>query len=249
MEGNFIFLCIIAFIAAFIDSVAGGGGLISVPAFLMFGLPPHLALGTNKLAATTSSLTASIKFIFSGKINFSLIKYIIPFTFIGAVVGVKTVLLIDQSFLNGIVMILILLVGVYTLFSKNIGIKSTFKKPTSTKMIIGFIFGFVLGFYDGFFGPGTGSFLIFGFIGIFGFDFIEANCNAKILNFTSNIASLITFALSKSIDYKVGLICALFMVFGSLLGAKMALKQGVKVIKPVFVTMSLAVALKMLFKL
>ncbi|GIM30446.1 UPF0721 transmembrane protein [Clostridium polyendosporum] len=246
---NLLFLCIAGFIASFVDSIAGGGGLISVPAFMLFGLPPHIALGTNKFSATTASLTSSLKFIKSGKANLNLLKYIIPFTFIGAVLGVKAVLLIDQSFLTPLVMALVLLVGVYSLFSKNLGINNEYKGTTLKLIIIGIVFGFTIGFYDGFFGPGTGSFLLFGFVKIFKFDFVSANGNTKVLNFTSNIASLITFALEGKINYYYGIIVAIFMILGAILGTKAAISNGSKLIKPIFITMSLAVAVKMLINI
>ncbi len=111
------------------------------------------------------------------------------------------------------------------------------------------VLGFSLGFYDGFFGPGTGSFLIFGLIYIFKFDFVHANGNAKILNFTSNIASLLTFAIEGKINYTYGILVAIFMILGARLGAKAAIAKGSKLIKPIFVTMSLAVAAKMLYNM
>ncbi|WP_040210768.1 TSUP family transporter [Clostridium polynesiense] len=244
-----IFLCAAGFIAAFVDAIAGGGGLISIPAFLLAGFPPHIALGTNKFSATTGSFTSSLKFIKSKKVNMHLLKYLVPVTFIGAVLGVKTVLLIDQSFLYPVVMVLILFVGLYSLFSKNVGVLNSFTKITPKTLTLGLLLGFTIGFYDGFFGPGTGSFLIFGLIYIFKFDFVNANGNAKVLNFTSNIASLITFAIEGKIHYKYGILVGVFMVLGARMGAKIALNKGTRLIKPIFVSMSLAVAVKMLYNM
>lgn len=246
-----VFLCIAGFFAAFVDSIAGGGGLISVPAF-MFILPPasiSYALGTNKFSATAGSFTSSIGFFKSGKINFKLLRYLIPFTLIGAILGVNTVLSIDQKYLYTIVLVLIIFVGIYTLFSKSIGAKNSFKKITKMNIFYGILLAFSLGFYDGFLGPGTGSFLIFGLIGIYGFDFVTASGNSKILNFTSNITSLILFAFNHRIEYLYGVPVAIFMIAGAKLGTKFAIKKGIKIIKPIFITMSLAVAVKMLIKI
>ena len=243
------FLCIMGFIAAFIDAIAGGGGLITVPAYLIAGFPPHFALGTNKFASTTGSFTSSYKFIKAGKVNFEFLKLVLPLVFIGAVLGVKTVLLIDQSFLYPIVMLLILAVGFYTIFSKDIGICHNYKGLTKKTLFAGLILGFSLGFYDGFFGPGTGSFIIFGLIYIFKLDFVHASGNAKVMNFVSNLASLITFAISGKINYKFGIIIGIFMVIGAQLGARAALNKGNRLIKPIFIVMSLGVAIKMLYNL
>ncbi|WP_040329582.1 TSUP family transporter [Clostridium ihumii] len=243
------FLAIAGFFAAFIDAIAGGGGLISMPAYLMAGIPPHLSLGTNKFSASMGSLTSSYNFCKSGLVNFKLIKILAPFTFIGAILGVKTVLLLDESFLNVFVLFLILAIGIYTIFSKNIGAEDNFTGFNKKNLTLGIIFAFSLGFYDGFFGPGTGSFLVFGLIKIYKFDFLHSTANTKCLNFISNITALLTFALNNSINYKIGFIVAIFMVLGAKFGTKIAINKGSKLIKPIFITMSLAVALKMLINL
>lgn len=249
MITEIVLLCMAGFLASFVDSIAGGGGLISVPAFMLAGLPPHMVLGTNKFSATAGSFTSSLGFIRSGKANFKLLKYLIPFTFIGAMLGVKAVLIIDQKFLNTLVLILIMFIGIYTLFSKSLGLEDKFKELNKKNVFYGIILAFSLGFYDGFFGPGTGSFLVFGFISIFGFNFVSSSANARILNFVSNITALILFAISGKIYYMFGIPVAIFMILGAKMGTSVALKKGSKLIKPIFVTMSLAVALKMLINI
>lgn len=246
---NFIFICAAGFFAAMVDSIAGGGGLISLPAFLLVGVSPHFALGTNKFASSCASFTSSVKFIKSGKTDSKLLKFLIPFTLIGAIAGVQTVLIINQKYLYTMVLIMILAVGVYSLFSKTIGLEDNFNGLSNSKILIGILLAFTLGFYDGFFGPGTGSFLIFGLIKIFGFDFVRAGGNAKILNFVSNITSLILFAFHGQIAYLVGIPVALCMILGAKIGTEMVLSKGAKLMKPIFVTMSLAVAVKMLYNL
>lgn len=244
-----ILLCIAGFVAAFVDSIAGGGGMISVPAFMLAGLPPHMVLGTNKFSATAGSFTSSLKFIKSGKANFKLLKYLIPFTLVGSMLGVRAVLYIDQKFLTPLVLILIMFIGIYTLFSKSLGLEDKFIGLTKKTITLGILLALSLGFYDGFFGPGTGSFLVFGFIHIFGFNFVSSSANARILNFTSNVTALVIFALSGQINYKLGIPVAIFMILGARLGTSVALTNGSKFIKPIFITMSLAVAVKMLLSM
>lgn len=241
-----VFLCIAGFFAAFVDSIAGGGGVISLPAFLLTGIPPHFALGTNKFASTTASFTSSLRFAKSGKVNFKLLKYLIPFTLIGAAFGVNTVLKIDAKYLQIMVLILVLFVGIYSFFSKSTGAENKFKNITLLSILFGIVLAFSLGFYDGFFGPGTGSFLIFGLISIYGFDFVNSAGNAKVLNFISNITALVLFGIHGQINLYLGIPVALFMIIGANVGTKMALKNGVKLIKPIFIVMSLAVAIKLL---
>lgn len=241
-------ICILGFVAAMVDAIAGGGGLISLPALLMVGIPPHLALGTNKFAASLSSLNSSITFARSGKVNFSLVKWQIPFTLIGAFLGAWAVLSVSSAFLNKAVLVLILIVGIYTLLHKNLGMENQFKGLDSPKLIIGCLFALVLGFYDGFFGPGTGSFLIFSFIALYGFDFVIASANSKVLNFTSNIASLFLFAWHGKILFMYGIPMALFMIMGSYVGTKLAIRQGAQLVKPIFLIMSLLVAAKLIYQ-
>ncbi|MCB2288808.1 TSUP family transporter [Clostridium sp. CS001] len=244
-----ILLCLAGFLASFVDSIAGGGGLISVPAFMLAGLSPHMVLGTNKFSATAGSFTSSLKFIKSGKADLKLLRYLIPFTLIGSMLGVRAVLYIDQKFLTPLVLILIMFIGIYTLFSKSLGLEDNFKGLTKKNVRFGILLALSLGFYDGFFGPGTGSFLVFGFINIFGFNFVSSSANARILNFTSNVTALVLFALSGKINYMFGVPVAIAMILGARMGTSVALSKGSKLIKPIFVTMSLAVAVKMLFSM
>ncbi|WP_040192957.1 TSUP family transporter [Clostridium culturomicium] len=244
-----IFLCIAGFFAAFVDSIAGGGGIISVPAYMIVGLPTHIALGTNKFAATMGSLTSSINFIRSGNCNFKLLKIVAPFTLIGSILGVKTVLLIDESFLQPLVLILILAIGIYTFFSKSLGEEDNFNGFTKKNLFLSILLGFSLGFYDGFFGPGTGTFLVFGFINILGLNFLKASANARVLNFVSNISALVTFALSGNINYLIGIPVCILMILGAKIGTRLAINKGNKIIKPIFITMAMAVAVKMLFQI
>ncbi|CAA7601067.1 Transmembrane protein TauE-like [Acididesulfobacillus acetoxydans] len=241
-------VCLAGFLAATVDAIAGGGGLISLPALLLAGIPPQLALGTNKFASTTASFNSSFTFARSGKVYFPLVKRQVLFTFLGACLGVWSVLHIGTDFLNKIVFFLILLVGIYTVVRKDLGMEDHFQglKPSGTAL--GIVFAFVLGFYDGFFGPGTGSFLIFAFIALYGFDFVSASANAKVLNFTSNLASLLLFAWMGKIVYLYALPMALAMITGSRLGTRLAVGRGVSLVKPVFLTMSLLVAVKLVWQ-
>lgn len=193
MEINLLFLLPAAFIAAFVDAVAGGGGIISIPSFFISGFPAHMALGTNKFCMSSGTLMSTYKYYKEGKINFWLLKYLIPFSFIGSISGALAILKINPFFLKPIIMILLIFVGIYSLLSKNKGIIDNYEVPKKAKIIKGCIFCLLIGFYDGFFGPGTGSFIIFGLISIFGFDYVNASGNSKVLNLTSNLAALFTF--------------------------------------------------------
>ncbi len=242
-----LFLCAAGFLAAAVDSIAGGGGLISLPAIIAAGVPPHMALGTNKFASTCASLTSTLKFAKSKKITFDLVKYQIPCTILGSALGVRTVLHVDEKFLNVLIVVLVFTVAIYTCFKKDFGQVDRVQEITPRKRLFGMVFAFALGFYDGFFGPGTGSFLIFLFISVYGFDFTVAAGNGKILNFVSNIVSLILFAIGGKIVYLAGIPMAISMIFGAWVGTHIAISNGAKVIKPIFVTIALLLVVKLLW--
>lgn len=241
-----LFLCLGGFLAAFVDSIAGGGGLISMPVLLMAGLPAHLALGTNKFAGAFGCFSSAYKYSKSGKTNIDLLKKLIPFTILGCLLGVKCVLSISENILNILVFLMILIVALYTYLKKDLGKEDKFENLSKENIKKGIIMAFTLGFYDGFFGPGTGTFLTFAFIKIYGFDFLHASANTKILNFTSNFTALILFMFSGQILYKVAIFYAISMVLGGYIGAKVAINKGSQLIKPIFLFMAVAVAIKLL---
>ncbi|EQK46874.1 sulfite exporter TauE/SafE family protein [Paraclostridium bifermentans] len=243
-----LFLCLGGFLAAFVDSIAGGGGLISMPVLLMAGLPAHLALGTNKFAGAFGCFSSAYKYSKSGKTNIELLKKLIPFTILGCLLGVKCVLSISENILNILVFLMILIVALYTYLKKDLGKEDKFENLSNENIKKGIIMAFALGFYDGFFGPGTGTFLTFAFIKIYGFDFLHASANTKILNFTSNFTALILFMFSGQILYKVAIFYAISMVLGGYIGAKVAINKGSQLIKPIFLFMALAVAIKLLYQ-
>lgn len=243
-----IFLCVGGFLAAFVDSIAGGGGLISMPVLLIAGLPAHLALGTNKFAGACGCFTSAYRYSKSGKTNVELLKKLIPFTILGCILGVKCVLSISDAILNMLVFVMILAVAIYTYTKKDLGTEDKFESLTTKNIRLGMFMAFCLGFYDGFFGPGTGTFLAFALIKIYGFDFLHASANTKILNFTSNFTALLLFMFSGQILYKVAIFYAISMMLGGYVGAKVAIKKGSTLIKPIFLIMAICVAIKLVYQ-
>lgn len=246
---NVIFLCFAGFVAAAVDAIAGGGGLINLPAILAAGVPPHYALGTNKFASSFGAFTSAYTFTRLKKVFVPLMKYTVPCTLIGSVIGVITALKLDQGFLQIVILVLIFATAIYTITKRDFGNEDKFEGLTRKNIIQGCIFGFSLGFYDGFFGPGTGSFLIFLFIKIYGFDFTIAAGNSKVLNFVSNFTSLVMFAINGKIYYMLGIPIGLAMIVGARVGSKVAIKNGSKVIKPIFVAIALVLTIKLFYGL
>ncbi|MBQ6223860.1 MAG: TSUP family transporter, partial [Campylobacter sp.] len=180
---HFVVAFLAAFFAGFVDAIAGGGGMIALPALLAIGVPPHAALATNKFQGTFGSFTAAANFAFKGYVDFKEIALGIVFTLLGAILGTFVVLLIDSKFLNYIIPFLLLALLVYMILSPNLGEEERNAKMNARAFYI--IFGFLLGFYDGFFGPGAGSFWTLALVGVLGLYMKKAVAHTKVLNFTS----------------------------------------------------------------
>jgi len=229
-----LILVVFGFLAAFIDSVVGGGGLIALPALLFTGLTPAAAVATNKLAGTIGSLTSTIMFYRSGKLDFKSVYKLFPFTFIGSMIGAWTVHLMHPEVLKPLMLVMLAVVAVYTVFKKDWGSISTYKKLSNRHILLFILSIFVIGFYDGFIGPGTGSFLIFAYLMI-GFDFLKAAGNAKFLNFGSNIAALVMFIILGQVNYAYGLPMGLAQLVGAICGSKFAIKRGTGYVRVLFI--------------
>ncbi|MCK3657373.1 hypothetical protein A4G18_01215 [Pasteurellaceae bacterium Pebbles2] len=235
----------VAFVAGFIDAIAGGGGLITIPALLMTGVPPAVALGTNKLQACGGSFSASLYFIRQKAVNVKEVWSLILMTFIGAVLGTVLIQIIDTSLIKKAIPFLVFAIGLYFLFTPQIGENDRYQRLSYW----GFAFtaGFGIGFYDGFFGPGTGSLFSLAFVTLLGFNLPKATAHAKVMNFTSNIASFIFFFLGGQILWTVGIVMMIGQFIGANLGAKMVLSKGKSLIRPMVVIMSFVMTVKMAY--
>lgn len=236
------------FVASFIDSTVGGGGLISTPAILSTGMPVPWALGTNKVGASIGAITSFLTFWRAGKIKKRLVLCLMPLSFVGAICGAYAVHLLPQGMMKTIIVVMLVLVAVYTYLRKDWGDLPSKEQLTGTMLGLSALMALVMGFYDGFFGPGTGSFLIFGFL-FLGFDFVTAAGNAKALNMASNLGALITFALAGTVNWYYGLGMGFTMILGSLLGARMAIIKGASYVRPLYLTVTMILIGKQVFDL
>ena len=243
-----ILFAFLLFSAGFVDAIGGGGGLLSVPGYLLTGLPIHTVFGTNKFAASVGTGVSFLQFLKHNKMHLGLLKYLAPMSFLGAILGVTTLQFVNPSFLKIIIPFLILVVGSYTLFNKSLGNESNYKHPKRNVLIKGMFFTLAIGFYDGFFGPGTGSFFILMLIKLFDVDFVEAAGNTKMLNLISNITSLIIFLFRGQVFLPLAILGSVFNLAGAFLGSHFEIKKGTAFIKPVFISISFIVAFKMLYE-
>lgn len=235
----------IAIIAGWVDTIAGGGGLVTIPSLIFAGVPASSALATNKFQATFGSLVATYHFVRAGDIDLKYVVIPVIFTFIGAVVGTWLVLDIGNDKLMKVLPFLLISIGLYFLFSKKVD-------DTKGKIRLGMISFSVLicpilGFYDGFFGPGTGSFMILALVLFSGFGISQATANAKVLNLSSNISSLCYFLMFGEIYWTIGIAMILGQLIGATVAARMVVKNGASIVRPVLVVVCFIMAAKLIF--
>lgn len=244
-------VCPLAFFASFVDAVAGGGGLISLPAYLLTGMPAHFAYGSNKFSACMGTFFSAARFLKSGTINLKVAIQSAVFALIGSSLGAQLALHLSDHFLRLTMVVLLPFIAAFVLFNKKrTGDESTFLTLSNRKvMMLSALIGFMLGMYDGFFGPGTGTFLILAYTTVMGFDFKTACGNAKIVNLASNFAALAVFILAGKVLYAVALPATAFSIAGSWIGSGLAIKKGAQFIKPVLVGVLILLFMKIIYDL
>ncbi len=225
----FLTVCPLVFLAGLVDAVAGGGGLISLPAYLLAGLPAHLAAGTNKFAMSFGTCTAALKYLRSGKVALRPALTAALFSFAGAALGSTLALHISETALKWTILAALPAVALFLFLRKDFGGQPVEKALSPLKTALySALTGLFVGAYDGLIGPGTGTFLILCFTSLLGFDLILSSGCAKIANLASNLASLLVYALGGSVLYLLAVPAALCCMAGGYLGARLAVKGGAK---------------------
>lgn len=231
-----VLLALAGFLAGLIDSVAGGGGLISTPALLAAGIPPHIALGTNKFQSMCGTTCALANFHRKSKVLWRIAAAGIPFALIGSIFGAKTALFIPSAAL-GKILVFILPPAAAAIF-----ISRVLLKPSQERELTGAAFWLVtiaacfsIGFYDGFFGPGTGTFFILALTLASKIPLINASATAKTFNLASNLGALVTFIISGSVYYKIGIVMAVANIAGNFIGSHYAIKRGSEFVQKILI--------------
>lgn len=238
-------LGLVGLVAGFVDAVAGGGGLIAVPALLSAGLPPVTAFGTNKVQSMIGTAIAATTYWRKGFVSLKALAYAIPATFVGAFLGALVVKAIDTTLLGYLVPVLLILVATYFAFSPKLTDADRHARLAFALFVP--VMGFAIGFYDGILGPGTGSFMTLGFVTLFGLGVTRAAGNTKILNLTSNLGALALFIPTGNVIWPLAATMAVGQIVGGYLGALTGIRFGARIIKPMVVVISVALALKLLF--
>ncbi|MBR3704756.1 MAG: TSUP family transporter [Oscillospiraceae bacterium] len=246
----YLIVCPLIFLGAFVDSIAGGGGLITLPAYLMAGLPAHLAAGTNKVVAGPGSLVASIRYFRSGKIRLRVALWAALGSLIGGYIGAEIAKHLPSAVLQGLMLIALPFMAVFLAVRKNFGQETQEKEIESRKeMLISLAVGLGIGLYDGIIGPGTGTLLIMAFTAFLSIDMVTASGCAKVANLASNIAAATSYIIGGHVLWKLALPALCCSMLGGYCGSQYAIRGGGKRIRSmIFVVLGL-MFVKMLYEL
>ena len=245
-----LIVCPLVFLAGFVDSVAGGGGIISLPAYLMAGIPAHLAAGTNKVVNGTGTLVATLKYFRSGKVSVRPAAVAAIGALLGSALGTKLASLFSDAALKTLMLVALPCVAVFLTVRRDFGRDPAPRAVSHRREIVaGAVIGLVFGCYDGLIGPGTGTFMIMGFTGLLSMDLITASGCAKLANLASNIASAAVWAAEGKVYWKLALPAACCSVLGNYCGARYAIRGGSKKIRGMMFVVLGLLFVKMLYEL
>lgn len=241
------FVCFMVFIAGFVDASAGGGGIISIPAYLFTGMPAHFALGCNKLSSSCGTTLSVIKFWKSGAVEprSAIIAFVASFA--GSSLGAQISLALSDAAIKKLLLVVLPCVAIMMIFRRDLGEGKRSGVSKARGAILAAVVGVLVGCYDGLFGPGTGTFAIIGFSALLRFDLRTASGNAKILNVASNYAALITFISAGTVLYRLAIPAALCNMAGNYIGSHFALAKGARFIRPMMLAVFALLMLKLLW--
>ena len=223
-----IFLCIAAFFAGFVDAIVGGGGLIQTPVAMI--LLPNLTvaniIGSLKIPAFSGTSFAAYQYLKKVQMNWKLLSIMAVVAFSAAFLGSNLLTLVHNDFMKPLLLIVLTLIAIYTFTKKDFGIHKAKEHSVKKQLLLAVLMSVCIGFYDGFIGPGTGSFLVLGFVSVLGFDFLHASANAKMVNLATNFGSICLFILKGKIIWAIAIPMAICNAIGGWVGAKLAIKKG-----------------------
>jgi uncharacterized membrane protein YfcA len=237
-------LALVALVAGTVDAIAGGGGLLTVPALLAAGLPPHLALGTNKGQSVFGSFAALLRFAHGGLVDGRRARVTFPLGFAGSVAGAALVLAVPSAALRPVIVVLLALAALFVGVRRRAPARLEDAPPRRGATIVAAAVALAIGAYDGFFGPGTGTFLIVAFVALLGDGLAHASASAKVVNFASNLAALALFAARGVVVWRIALPMAAAQLAGGWMGAHLAVRRGDALVRRVVVGVALALAAK-----
>lgn len=245
---HILFLVAVGFVSSFIDSQVGGGGVMSLPALLVVGLPNAVALGTNKLGGTSSALVASSNYLHKRAVPLRQAAWLMPLSFVGGAVGVWAVLHSDATWLRPVIVVVMVAMGAYVLLRPRFGTEDRLRLGPWPALAMA-LAALDIGTYDGLLGPGTGTMLIFAIISFLGYGFRRAAALGRVLNLGSNLSALAYYAWAGKVEWSVGLPMATAMALGGYVGSHTTLRHGDRFLKPLFVVITAALLARLLWQI
>lgn len=246
---TFLIVCPMVFLAGFVDAIGGGGGLISLPAYFLAGVPVHHALATNKLSSATGTVISTVRICKNAVIRWKLAVPAICLALLGSHIGTRLTMLVDEQILKHVLMIVLPIVAFFVLRKNSLVSERAERLSARREAAIMWLGAFLIGSYDGFYGPGTGTFMIIVLLGFAHMTSMEAAAYTKLVNLSSNVASLATFLFGGQVVIALGLAAGVFSIAGHYVGSGMVLKNGTKIIRPIILVVLALLFVKIIFDL
>ncbi len=246
---TFLIVCPLVFLAGLVDSIAGGGGLISLPAYMIAGLPAHAALGTNKLSSAIGAAVATFRMARGGYIMLRLAIPAAIGALAGSAIGARLALLTPDGVFQILLVVALPVVAFFVLRKRTIGADETRPMPEGKRCAIVVAVAVLVGAYDGFYGPGTGTFMLIAFTGAAKLGVKDASGEVRVANLASNVAALATFLSSGVVWVGLGLVAAVFSILGNYIGSGMVMKDGSRIVRPIIVVVLVMLFAKVIWDL
>lgn len=243
---TFLIICPLVFLAGFVDAIAGGGGLISLPAYMIAGVPVHQAIGTNKLSSATGTLVSTVRYCKRNHMDLLIGIPSVVVALLGSVLGANLALLTSAAILKGCLVVILPIIAFYILKKKPEVENKTLKLSRKVVVGIAILVAFVIGMYDGFYGPGTGTFLLLFYTKALKMDILTASGNVKMVNLASNVAALVTYLVNGKVLFVLGLVASVFSIAGHYAGSEMVLKKDSRIVKPVILVVLVLLFIKVI---
>ena len=246
---QYLIVCPLTFLAGLVDSIAGGGGIISLPAYLLAGVPAHTALGTNKLGSAMGTVVSTVRYAKNGylKGKMAMAACSAAAAIAGSSIGARLALLVPDSVIRNMMLVVLPIVAAYVLFDKRMGDSEKTGDISRARMFtLSVLAAFFIGGYDGFYGPGTGTFLLLVLTGVARMDVRSASAQTKVINLSSNVAALATFILSGNVLYPLGLAAGICCIGSHYIGSGLVVHDGHRIVRPVVLIVLIALFIKVL---
>ena len=242
----FLIVCPLVFIAGIIDAVAGGGGLITLPAYIFAGLPVHSAIATNKLSSAIGTTASTARYLKNGCVSYRVAIPSVVLALIGSAIGTNLILMVPERYIQYLLLIILPPVAVLVLRRRPAAAADTRQTPRSRQVLIGTVCAFFIGMYDGFYGPGTGTFLLIMYTQLCHMPVEEASGTVKMVNLASNLMSMIVYLQKGQTLVALGLAASIFSLLGHLIGSGMVMKNGTRIVRPIIIVVLVLLFIKVI---